>query len=251
MNALALETAVLSADGNELVILDQTLLPNEIRYLHLTKKEEIWEAINKLRVRGAPAIGVAAAYGLYVVARTFDCHDSASFIASLKNAAAYLNSSRPTAVNLSWALRRMVRKAEENASCAVPELLDVLRKEADLIREEDIAISRSIGEYGFSLLHHGDGILTHCNAGWLAFVDYGSALSPVYAAFDAGIDVHVWVDETRPRNQGAALTAWELGRHGVPHDLVVDNAGGHLMQHGMVDMVITGSIPGAIKLWSD
>ena len=129
MNALALETAVLSADGNELVILDQTLLPNEIRYLHLTKKEEIWEAINKLRVRGAPAIGVAAAYGLYVVARTFDCHDSASFIASLKNAAVYLDSSRPTAVNLSWALRRMVRKAEENASCAVHELLDVLRKE--------------------------------------------------------------------------------------------------------------------------
>ena len=126
MNALALETAVLSADGNELVILDQTLLPNEIRYLHLTKKEEIWEAINKLRVRGAPAIGVAAAYGLYVVARTFDCHDSASFIASLKNAAAYLDSSRPTAVNLSWALRRMVRKAEENASCAVHELLHVL-----------------------------------------------------------------------------------------------------------------------------
>lgn len=242
MNALALETAVLSADGNELVILDQTLLPNEIRYLHLTKKEEIWEAINKLRVRGAPAIGVAAAYGLYVVARTFDCHDSASFIASLKNAAVYLDSSRPTAVNLSWALRRMVRKAEENASCAVPELLDVLRKEADLIREEDIAISRSIGEYGFSLLHHGDGILTHCNAGTLATAKYGTALAPVYMALEHGWkDLRVYCDETRPLLQGARLSAFEMQTAGVETYLQCDNMVSYTLSKGLVNIIFVGA----------
>ena len=202
MNALALETAVLSADGNELVILDQTLLPNEIRYLHLTKKEEIWEAINKLRVRGAPAIGVAAAYGLYVVARTFDCHDSASFIASLKNAAVYLDSSRPTAVNL----------------------------------------SRSIGEYGFSLLHHGDGILTHCNAGTLATAKYGTALAPVYMALEHGWkDLRVYCDETRPLLQGARLSAFEMQTAGVETYLQCDNMVSYTLSKGLVKIIFVGA----------
>lgn len=242
MNALDLETAILSDDGKALIILDQTLLPNRIEYLHLTKKEEIWEAINKLRVRGAPAIGVAAAYGLYVVARDFQTSDNASFIASLKEVASYLDTSRPTAVNLSWALKRMVRKAEENAEKNVDEIKDILRKEADGIRAEDIAISRSIGEYGFSLLRPGSGILTHCNAGTLATAKYGTALAPVYIALEHGWkDLRVYCDETRPLLQGARLSAFEMQHAGVETYLQCDNMVSYTLSKGLVDIIFVGA----------
>ena len=242
MNPLELETAVLSADKKSLVILDQTLLPGEVKYLSLTKIEDIHEAICALRVRGAPAIGVAAAYGLYLAAAQTETEDMDRFCAGLRQAGDYLNSARPTAVNLSWALERMIRTAEENrAALAVPELKKRLLREADAIREEDIAISRAIGRYGFGLLRHGDGILTHCNAGTLATAKYGTALAPIYTALEAGWDdLRVFCDETRPLLQGARLTAFELQSAGVDTTLICDNMASAVMAKGKVNLVFVG-----------
>ena len=242
MNPLDLETAVLSADKQALVILDQTLLPGEVKYLSLTKIEDIHEAIYALRVRGAPAIGVAAAYGLYLAAAQTDAEDPDRFCANLRRAGTYLNSARPTAVNLSWALERMIRTAEENrAVLTVPELKKRLLREADAIREEDIAISRAIGRYGFGLLRHGDGILTHCNAGTLATAKYGTALAPVYTALEAGWnDLRVYCDETRPLLQGARLTAFELQSAGVDTTLICDNMASATMAQGKINLVFVG-----------
>jgi methylthioribose-1-phosphate isomerase len=211
-------------------IIDQTLLPHELAIARLTNVREVAHAIKSMQVRGAPLIGAAAAYGVALAVRAGD---------KLDEATAMLAATRPTAVNLHWALERM-RRAAASAESAFAE--------AAAIADEDVAINRSIGEHGAGLIaarHHRKGarveILTHCNAGWLATVDWGTALAPVYRAFDDGIPLHVWVDETRPRNQGASVTAWELLQHGVPHTVIADNTGGHLMQRGMVDLCITGT----------
>jgi methylthioribose-1-phosphate isomerase len=201
-------------------------------------------AIRNMTVRGAGLIGTSAAYGMYLAALQSPAADFTDF---LDKASAALKATRPTAANLAWAVDRMAQ-----AMRPAPSHLDACAlalSEAHAIADEDARHCRQIGEHGLPLIaaiarRKAGGvvnILTHCNAGWLAFVDNGSATAPIYAAHDAGLAVHVWVDETRPRNQGASLTAWELGQHGVPHTLIADNAGGHLMQHGMVDMVITGA----------
>lgn len=243
MNALSLETAILSKDRNKLIILDQTLLPNEVKYLELSTPESIWEAIYKLRVRGAPAIGVAAAYGIYVITKQLQTESMEEFAAYFRKEKEYLDSSRPTAVNLSWALNRMEKVLDENLSrLSVPQMKDRLGEEADAIREEDIAISRNIGKYGFGLLHHGDGILTHCNAGTLATAKYGTALAPIYVALENGWkDLRVYCDETRPLLQGARLSAFEMQTAGVDTTLICDNMASITMKRGLINIVFVGA----------
>lgn len=227
-----------TADNTAVEIIDQTKLPHVFATLRLDTMRDAERAIREMQVRGAPLIGVTAAYGVALSMR-----DHASD-AALAATCSVLLAARPTAVNLRWGVERM-RAAL--APLAESERAVAAWREAARIADEDVAINASIGKHGSEIIlaihqHKGStvNILTHCNAGWLATVDWGTALAPVYAAFDAGIPLHIWVDETRPRNQGASLTAWELGQHGVPHTVIVDNAGGHLMQHGMVDMAIVG-----------
>jgi methylthioribose-1-phosphate isomerase len=230
----------LAGDGWSVEIIDQTRLPHELALLRLETLADAAEAIRSMRVRGAPLIGVTAAYGLCLALRE-DASDAA-----LGRACETLLATRPTAVNLRWALvemRRALAAAPRDARAAV-----AYARAAELC-EEDVATCRAIGEHGFALLRRAAErkpggrleILTHCNAGWLATVDWGTALAPVYLACERGLPVHVWVGETRPRNQGAGLTAWELGQQGVPHTVVADNAGGHLMQTGRVDLCLAGS----------
>ena len=226
-------------DGHTVVVIDQTRLPHSFGTRRLGTVEEAANAISTMVVRGAPLIGATAAYGV-ALALAEDPSDP-----NLENAIMLLASTRPTAANLRWALEDLGRRlrplpAEDRAAAAY-------RRAAELC-DEDVAINRAIGEYGLALLEQAAegkdrtlNVLTHCNAGWLATVDWGTALAPLYMAHDEGIAVHVWVDETRPRNQGSALTAWELASHGVPHTVIVDNAGGHLMQTGLVDLCITGT----------
>lgn len=220
---------------------DQTKFPHVVATFRIDSAEAAARAIKAMLVRGAPMIGVTAAYGLAFAMRR-DASDRA-----LDAANAYLAEQRPTAVNLRWALQRMHASLKPLAPSA---RADAAFAEADRMADEDAAVCQAIGAYGLPLIEAitarkrpGEpvNILTHCNAGWLACIDWGTATSPIYQAHDKGIAVHVWVDETRPRNQGAALTAFELGQHGVPHTLIVDNAGGHLMQHGLVDLVIVGT----------
>ncbi len=225
--------------GGAVEIIDQTRLPHEFVTLRLENMRDAERAIRGMQVRGAPLIGVTGAYG---VALSMQHHASD---AALKASCDLLVKARPTAVNLKWAVERMRALL---SPLPEGERAHAAWNEARRIADEDVEINASIGRHGLELiqnLHRKKGstvnMLTHCNAGWLATVDWGTALAPVYAAFDAGIDLHVWVDETRPRNQGASLTAWELMQHGVPHTVIVDNAGGHLMQHGLVDMVIVGA----------
>ena len=241
MNALSLDTVVLSKDRGALEILDQTLLPNEIRVLRLTETEEIWEAIRSLRVRGAPAIGVCAGYAMALAASKIETESREEFLAALREKKAYLASSRPTAVNLFWALDRMERVAADHPELSLRELRERLFREADAIREEDIAISRSIGRLGLGLLRRGDGILTHCNAGTLATAKYGTATAPIYAALEEGrADLRVYCDETRPLLQGARLTAFEMCSAGVNTTLLCDNAASSLMKSGKIDIVFVG-----------
>lgn len=218
-------------------IIDQTKLPFAFEIVRVQSLEQMERAISTMQVRGAPLIGVAAAYGM-ALAMLEDESD-----AYLSQAAELLIASRPTAVNLAWAVGRMV-------ACIQAAPLNrrnfTAWQEAARIAEEDVVQNQAIGQHGLGLIkakyqHKPFNILTHCNAGWLATVDFGTALAPIYAAHDAGLHVHVWVDETRPRNQGAFLTAWELAQHGVPHTVITDNAGGYLMQQGLVDMVIVGA----------
>jgi methylthioribose-1-phosphate isomerase len=218
-------------------VIDQSRLPFEFRILELSTVEETARAISTMAVRGAPLIGATAAYGLAIAAGS-DASD-----ASLDAAERMLAGTRPTAYNLAWALRRMRRVLAE---LAVSERRQAAFAEAARICEEDVEHCRRIGSHGLEVIRRLAGespvqILTHCNAGWLACVDWGTALAPVYMAHDRGIAVHVWVDETRPRNQGALLTAYELAAHGVPHTVIADNVGGHLMQRGLVDLVLVGS----------
>ncbi|MCE0484279.1 MAG: S-methyl-5-thioribose-1-phosphate isomerase [Methylacidiphilales bacterium] len=222
-------------------VIDQRFLPHEFETLTLRTMEECAEAIRNMTVRGAPLIGATAAYGLCLALRD-DPGD-----ASLASAYRRLHETRPTAINLKWAL--------DQIATAVKQLPAAKRLEAAYARaaelcDEDVAVCEAIGRHGLKIFREvlakkpsGSklNVLTHCNAGWLACVDWGTALAPIFMAHDAGLPVHVWVDETRPRNQGASLTAWELNQHGVPHTVVVDNAGGHLMQHGLVDLVIVGT----------
>ncbi|HET9580917.1 MAG TPA: S-methyl-5-thioribose-1-phosphate isomerase [Usitatibacter sp.] len=224
--------------GDSVHIIDQSRLPHVFETLRLGSAEAVAEAIRTMRVRGAPLIGVSAAYGIALAARA-DPSDE-----GLKRAAAMLRETRPTAVNLMWALGRMW-----NLLVPLPhaERAAAAMREAHRIADEDVALNEAIGRHGLALIereHEELGrpvnILTHCNAGWIATVDWGTVTAPIYMAHDRGIPVHVWVDETRPRNQGL-LTAWELAGHGVPYTLVADNAGGHLMQHKMVDLVMVGA----------
>ena len=234
-------------DPTTLQIIDQQLLPHAFEVADLRTLGEVAAAIRDMQVRGAGLIGATAGYGMYLAGLEVEGSSHAVLLERLEDAAETLKATRPTAVNLAWAVGRQL-----GAVGAVddPEQgVEVLRQTAETIADEDAEFCRRIGEHGVGLIQeiaakkNGEPVhlLTHCNAGWLAFVDYGSATAPIYAAHDAGVPVHVWVDETRPRNQGAALTAWELGQHGVPHTVIVDNAGGHLMQHGQVDLVIVGS----------
>ena len=227
-------------DGWAVRIIDQTRLPWALDTPRLTDKDEVATAIRTMQVRGAPLIGAVAAYGLALALRADPSSEA------LERDAAMLGETRPTAVNLRWALERMLTRLrntrpEDRAAAAYAE--------AAAIADEDAAQNEAIGRHGAELIADAArrspgrtvNVLTHCNAGWLATVDWGTALAPIYRAHDAGIPVHVWVDETRPRNQGAALTAYELGKHGVAHTVISDNAGGHLMQHGQVDLVIVGT----------
>ena len=230
------------ADGWSVRIIDQTRLPWALEIVRLTEVGQVALAIRSMQVRGAPLIGAAAAYGLCLALRR-DCSTDA-----MEEAAAMLAATRPTAVNLRWAIERMLTRLRNTAAS---ERVEAAYQEAAAIADEDVAQNAAIGQHGLALFEEaktrrlGPGeavnVLTHCNAGWLATVDWGTALAPIYLAHDSGIGVHVWVDETRPRNQGAALTAWELGKHGVPHTVIADNAGGHLMQRGRVDLVIVGT----------
>ena len=238
-----------SADGSAtrpsiIQIIDQRNLPHEVVIEDLTTVEDFARAIQQMHLRGAGVIGAAAAYGMYVGALSADRGD---FSADLDRAAARLRSTRPTASNLGRAVDMALDAVAKAGS--IDDRVDAALSVARAVTDEDADFARRIGEHGVGLLEaiskrkggQPVNVLTHCNAGWLAFVDYGSATAPIYEAQARGIDVHVWVDETRPRNQGARLTAWELGQQGVAHTVIVDNVGGHLMQHGLVDLVIVGT----------
>jgi methylthioribose-1-phosphate isomerase len=228
-------------------IIDQRQLPHHFVIEDIGTVADMVTAIHDMHVRGAPLIGAAAAWGLALAARGAASDAPGDWYDHLARAGDNLKGTRPTAVNLAWAVDRLLATARACGSAI--EARDRLRAEARQICDDEVAACAAIGRHGLRLIREISArkagspvnVLTHCNAGWLACVDHGTATAPIYAAHDAGIAVHVWVDETRPRNQGAKLTAWELGMHGVPHTLVPDNAGGHLMQHGLVDLCLVGA----------
>ncbi|NPD22845.1 S-methyl-5-thioribose-1-phosphate isomerase [Corallococcus exiguus] len=229
------------SDGWSVGVIDQTRLPHAFVKVKLSTADEAGHAIRSMLVRGAPLIGATAAYGVCLAMRQ-DASDGA-----LEKALTMLRATRPTAVNLHWALDGM---RQVLAPLKPSERVEAAYRQAAALCDEDVAINRAIGEHALKLFQEAWdkkgrkgrlNVLTHCNAGWLATVDWGTALAPMYLAHDAGLPLHVWVDETRPRNQGAVLTAWELGQHGVPHTVIADNVGGHLMQHGEVDLCIVGT----------
>lgn len=252
------DIAPVKFEEERLIILDQTKLPGEEVYTELQTKEDVWDAIFRLKVRGAPAIGVAAAYGLYVSTRDFPGTKVKEFREYVRETSEYLNSARPTAVNLSWALKRCEDmldryiKAFDNAACGfmcscdhcagdqVDDAKLLLLDEANKIRREDEEACRKMGEYGLSLLKPGMGILTHCNAGTLATAKYGTCLSPIYLGQEQGYDFKVFADETRPLLQGARLTSWELTRAGVDVTLICDNMASIVMKNGWIDAVVVG-----------
>lgn len=234
----------LGDETGRLELLDQTLLPDQSKRLECERVEEVWEAIRKLRVRGAPAIGIAAAYGVCVAVRELKLESAQEVVTRARQAAEYLATSRPTAVNLFWALDRMQRVLEHASQIGGLEASDVkqqLLNEARAIHEEDRAMCHAIGRVGESLLSDGCGVLTHCNAGGLATAEYGTALSVMFTAQDRGKKLHVYVDETRPLLQGARLTAWELMQRGIDCTLICDNMAGQVMREGKVDVVIVGA----------
>ena len=237
----AMRSIWLEPDGWSVGAIDQTALPHRLATARLTSLDEAAHAIRAMQIRGAPLIGATAAYGMCLALRA-DASDEA-----IERAYATLIATRPTAINLRWALDEMVAAVRNRPRS---ERVAAAYRRAGEICEEDIAINTAIGRNGLPLIEAiarrkkpGErvNVLTHCNAGWLAAVDVGTATAPIYLAHDSGIAVHVFADETRPRNQGASLTAWELGQHGVPHTVIADNTGGHLMQHGLVDLVIVGT----------
>jgi methylthioribose-1-phosphate isomerase len=245
IDGTAYRSVWLNRDGWSVHVLDQTRLPWSLEILRLTDVAAVAHAIRSMQVRGAPLIGAVAAYGVALAVRADPSTDA------MERDAAMLAATRPTAVNLRWAVQRMLTRLRNTPA---EQRTAVAYHEAAAVADEDAAQSEAIARHGQLPIQQarqrrrlagraGDrvNVLTHCNAGWLATVDWGTALAPVYLAHDSGIPLHVWVDETRPRNQGAALTAWELGKHGVPHTVIADNAGGHLMQHGEVDLLIVGT----------
>ncbi|MCF8297174.1 MAG: S-methyl-5-thioribose-1-phosphate isomerase [Saprospiraceae bacterium] len=238
-------TIWLSDDKKSIEIIDQRFLPFEFQTETLKTVNDIFIAIKDMHLRGAPLIGVAGAFGVYIAC--LEANEIDDFEKFIFQSVEKLKSSRPTAINLFYAIDKVLVAISDVSS--IDEKINIALETAIQIRNDEIENCRKIGEFGFSLIEeiskkkNGEtiNILTHCNAGWLACVDYGTATAPIYHAYDKGIKVHVWVDETRPRNQGAKLTAWELDQHGVPHTIIADNTGGHLMQNGMVDIVIVGS----------
>ncbi|MCR5222089.1 MAG: S-methyl-5-thioribose-1-phosphate isomerase [Lachnospiraceae bacterium] len=237
---LTFDTVALNDPENALVIIDQTRLPNEEVILKLKTQKEIHDAIYLLQVRGAPAIGVAAAYGIYLAAKEIKTDDFDTFLKEFRAAKEYLNASRPTAVNLSWALRRMENVVLSNTGRTVEEIVGLLKEEAVEIQEEDIRICRAIGEHSLSLIKKGDGLLTHCNAGQLATSRYGTATSVMYLGQEKGYDLHVYADETRPLLQGARLTAYELNKAGIDVTLICDNMASTVMKQGKIQAVFVG-----------
>ena len=240
VNGKVYRTIWVAADGKSVEIIDQTRLPHQFSIVTLRTLDEAAQAIKSMQVRGAPLIGAAAAYGVCLAVGA-DASDEA-----LDRAYDILSATRPTAINLRWALEDM-----RDRLCKLPRGARVAAawQRASEICEEDIAVNSAIGDHGLKIFREiaerkgstSLNVLTHCNAGWLAAVDWGTALAPIYKAHEIGLQVHVWVDETRPLNQGMHLTAWELGQHGVKHTVIADNVGGHLMQHGMVDLAIVGT----------
>lgn len=234
-------TAVkLDDENSEIIILDQTLLPNEIKYLHLKTQEAIREAICRLQVRGAPAIGITGAFGVYLAVRQSAAENFEMLYEEFKKAKAYLGSSRPTAVNLFWALDRMERRLVGNKDRSIGEIKAALLREAQEIRDEDEQVCRQIGENALTLLTPGMGILTHCNAGTIATAKYGTALAPIYLGQEKGYGFRVFADETRPLLQGARLTCWELKEAGVDVTLICDNMASIVMKNGWIDAVVVG-----------
>lgn len=246
INGQLYRTIWINEDG-DLSVINQLSLPHTFQIVTLLDVDAVCQAISHMVVRGAGLIGAAAGYGMWLAATQAPTSSLSSFNAYMKAQALRLQATRPTASNLAWAIKRQLRQLELGTT--IDEKIALAKKEAEAIADEDAEFCRQIGLHGLKVLEKlvaskpgkTINVLTHCNAGWLAFVDYGSALSPIFAAHDAGLPVHVWVDETRPRNQGASLTAWELACYGIPHSLIADNVGGHLMQHGMVDIVLTGA----------
>ena len=239
-NIMDYDTVRLDDENNAVVIIDQTKLPGKIEIISLHTAQEIWNAIYLLQVRGAPAIGVAAAYGIYVLAKRMDTEDYDTFYREFVRQKEYLDSSRPTAVNLSWALNRMQRVVEAHSGETVAQIKEALHRESVAIQEEDIWVCRMIGEHGLTLVKPGDGILTHCNAGQLATSKYGTATAPIYLGEERGYHFHVFADETRPLLQGARLTAFELQSSGVDVTLICDNMSATVMKNGWVNAVFVG-----------
>ncbi|MFZ5974730.1 MAG: S-methyl-5-thioribose-1-phosphate isomerase [Bacillota bacterium] len=234
------EVRALEYSDKKLKILDQTLLPAQTAYRTIETVEDIFDAIRTLQVRGAPAIGICAAYGLVLAAHAAPASDYDAFMAALQKDAEYIAASRPTAVNLFWAIERMTAVAAGLKGRPVPEIIDALENEARLIEQEDVAINRAIGENLLGLLRDGDTVLTHCNAGILATAGYGTALSPVYLAKERGMNIRVYADETRPLLQGSRLTAYELLKNGIDVTLICDSMAATVMSKGIIDAVIVG-----------
>ncbi len=242
MSIMEIDTVDIDLKENAVVIIDQTKLPNEVVLKKLRDPKEIWEAIYKLEVRGAPAIGVAAAFGIYVIAKDIsdDYPTEDDFYKAFHEKKEYLNSSRPTAVNLSWALNRMEKCLDAHRGESRDIQIEALKNESIEIRDEDIRVCKKIGEYWVELVKDGDGVLTHCNAGKLATVRYGTATSPIYVAKERGINLRVYCDETRPLLQGARLTSFELYESGIDTTLLCDNMSAALMKTGKVNAVFVG-----------
>ena len=234
------DTVDLDEERQALAIIDQTKLPSKMEMIYLTKQEDIWDAIYLLKVRGAPAIGVAAAIGIYLAAKDIKADSYEDFLAQFRKAKDYLDSSRPTAVNLSWALKRQEKVVLDHAGEPIEDIVKALHDEAVKIREEDIAVCRAIGEYGLTLIKDGDGLLTHCNAGRLAAVKYGTATAPMYVGAEKGYKFKIFADETRPLLQGARLTAFELAQAGMDVTLECDNMSATAMRNGWIQAVFVG-----------
>ena len=239
-NIMDFETVALDEEKSALVIIDQTKLPGEVKILSLTEQKDIWNAIYLLQVRGAPAIGVAAGFGIYLAAKEIQADSYDDFYAAFQAAKEYLDSSRPTAVNLSWALNRMEQVVLDHKEKTVAEIKELLRQECIAIKDEDVWMCRKIGEYGLSLIEDGFGLLTHCNAGQLATSKYGTALAPMHLGREKGMNFKVFTDETRPLLQGARLSAFELFSDGIDTTVICDNMASQVMKNGWVQAVFVG-----------
>ena len=240
LNEKRLDVVKLSDDEKSIIILDQTRLPGHEEYLDIHEEQSAFDAIKLLQVRGAPAIGVFAGYAMYVLAQRYADKPYDAFLAEFRRQAAYLNSSRPTAVNLSWALKRQTKLVEDSAGKSSAEIVKLLGEEAKMIDAENIEMTKKIAEYGVTLIKDGDGILTHCNAGYLACLGYGTATAPIYYGAEKGMKLHVFSDETRPLLQGARLTSYELQKAGIDVTLICDNMASIVMKQGWINAVFVG-----------